>query len=90
MCISQNIALCVYINENVITCTCDQIREHKQEFRIVLLTVDTTRIITPMENFTYIAIETNSIIFECSASGIPVPIISWFKIIQTMSTMLVS
>ena len=76
------------INENVITC--DRIREYKQEFRIVFLTVDTTRIITPMENFTYIAIETNSVIFECSASGIPVPIISWFRINQTMSTMLVN
>ena len=43
---------------------------------------------TPMENFTYIANETDTIIFECSASGIPAPIISWFRINQTMSTML--
>ena len=76
------------INENVIAC--DQIHEHKQEFRIVLLTVDIPRIITPMKNFTYIANEVNSIIFECSASGIPAPTISWFRIIQTMSTMLVN
>ena len=72
------------INENVIAC--DQIHEHKQEFCIVLLTVDVPRIITPMENFTYIANETNSIMFECSTSGIPAPTISWFRINQTVST----
>ena len=41
-----------------------------------------------MENFTYTANEANSIIFECSASGIPAPTISWFRVNQTMSTML--
>ena len=41
-----------------------------------------------MEDFTYVVNETNSIIFECSASGIPAPTISWFRVNQTMSTML--
>ena len=43
-----------------------------------------------MENFTYIANKTDSIIFECSASGIPVPIISWFWVDQAMSIMLLN
>ena len=74
------------ISHNVIAC--DQICEHKQE--IVLMTIDIPRIITPKENFTYIVNETNTITFECSASGIPAPTISWFRVNQTMSTMLVN
>ena len=42
----------------------------------------------PMANFTYTINETNSITFECSASGIPAPTISWLRINQTMSTLL--
>ena len=41
-----------------------------------------------MENFIYIANETNSILFECSASGIPAPTISWFRISQNTSAIL--
>ena len=43
---------------------------------------------TPVENFTYTANETNAIIFECSASGIPAPTISWFRVNQSMPTIL--
>ena len=46
------------------------------------------QLITPVENFIYTVNETNPITFECSASGIPAPTISWFRVNQTVSTML--
>ena len=49
-------------------------------------TTDMPQIITPMEDYT--VNETNPVTFECSASGIPAPTISWFRINQTVSTML--
>ena len=53
------------------------------------------QLITPVENFvyfvneTYIINETNPVIFECSASGIPAPTISWFRVGLNASTVLV-
>ena len=44
------------------------------------------QIITPMEDYT--VNETNPVIFECSASGIPASTINWFRVNQTVSTML--
>ena len=41
-----------------------------------------------MENFTYTSNETNPISLECSASGIPAPTISWFRVNQPRSTLL--
>ena len=46
------------------------------------------QLITPVENFVYTVNETNPVIFECSASSIPAPTISWFRVNQTVSTML--
>ena len=59
-------------------------------FAVVLLYIDVPRIISPMENFINTVNETNRAIFECSASGIPAPIISWFRIIQNAPTALVN
>ena len=50
--------------------------------------LDVPQILTPMEGFTYIANETDTVIFECSASGIPAPTITWFRVDQTIFTML--
>ena len=38
----------------------------------------------------YTVDEGNSVSFECSASGIPAPSISWFRINQAVSTMLIN
>ena len=43
---------------------------------------------TPLENFIYTVNKTNPVTFECSASGVPAPTISWFRVNQTMSTLL--
>ena len=53
-----------------------------------LVCIDVPQLITPVENFVYTVNETNPVIFECSASGIPAPTISWLRINQTMSTLL--
>ena len=47
------------------------------------------QLITPVENFVYTVNETNPVIFECSASGIPAPTISWFRVVLNVSTVLV-
>ncbi len=40
---------------------------------------DLPRILTPVINFTYTVNESDSVTFNCSASGIPAPRISWFR-----------
>ena len=50
-------------------------------------TADMPQFITPIKAYT--VNETNPVMFECSASGIPAPTISWFRINQTVSTPLV-
>ena len=55
-------------------------------FFIYLKNADLPQILTPMENITYTVNQTNTIVFECSASGIPAPIISWFRVVQNVSS----
>ncbi len=40
---------------------------------------DLPRILTPVINFTYTVNESDSVTFNCSASGIPAPSINWFR-----------
>ena len=49
-----------------------------------ILYTDLPQIITPAINFT--VNEDNSVTFNCSASGIPAPNISWFRVDQNGST----
>ena len=42
----------------------------------------------PLENFIYTVNETNSVPIECSASGIPAPTISWFRVNHPVFIML--
>ena len=46
---------------------------------------DLPRILTPVINFTYIVNESDSVTFNCSASGIPAPTISWLRVGQNGS-----
>ena len=47
---------------------------------------DLPEIVVPVENFTYTFDEGLTVIFECSASGIPAPTITWFRLVGNMPT----
>ena len=47
---------------------------------------DLPEIIVPVENFIYTIDEGLTVTFECSASGIPAPTITWFRLVGNMST----
>ena len=62
---------------------------HHLNKTVFLIYIDIPQIITPIENFIYTVNETNQVMFGCSASGIPTPTISWFRIDGNVSTVLV-
>ena len=55
---------------------------------LIVWFADTSQILIPLANFTYTINETSPVTFECSASGIPAPTISWFRVVQNVSTIL--
>ena len=53
-----------------------------------MYSLDVPQIVAPVKNFTYTVNETSPVTIVCSASGIPAPKISWFRINNTQSTKL--
>ncbi len=49
---------------------------------------DVPQIITPEINETFTVNEENLILMNCSASGIPAPIIKWLKVVQNRFTVI--
>ena len=53
---------------------------------VLFLCIDVPLIEFPMENFTYTVDELTSVTFECGASGVPGPTISWYRNANELTT----